>query len=62
MIYEYQCDKCSQIIKLLVKAADDEIEKKCLNCNKGKYKRIISAPGGFNLKGEGFYCNDNRSK
>lgn len=63
-IYEFQCDncECGYSYQAFVKI-NNEADKKlventiCAVCNKGKFKKLISAPGGFNLKGGGFYKN-----
>jgi putative FmdB family regulatory protein len=53
-IYEYQC-KCGKIKDVLMKMSQKDIVI-CDKCKK-KMKRIISA-ANFDLRGEGFYCND----
>ncbi|MDD5449558.1 MAG: zinc ribbon domain-containing protein [Candidatus Omnitrophica bacterium] len=55
--YEYECQKCGHIFELSqsIKAAP---VKKCPKCKADSAKRLISAGGGFILKGRGFYATD----
>ena len=55
--YEYECQKCGHTFELSqsIKAAP---VKKCPKCKKDSAKRLISAGGGFILKGSGFYATD----
>ncbi len=53
-IYEYEC-KCGEHKDVLMKMSQKDIVI-CDKCKK-KMKRIISA-ANFDLRGEGFYCND----
>lgn len=56
--YEYRCSKCNKTFDKFqsIKAAP---LKKCKYCS-GKVERVISAGGGFILKGSGFYSTDYR--
>ena len=54
-IYEYQCQKCSNIFEVFHKI-DEEFNPACPKCLAGA-RRIISATN-FILKGSGFYVND----
>ena len=54
-IYEYQCDRCSEVFEIFHKI-DDDCKVACPKCL-GPVKKLISAPN-FVLKGAGFYVND----
>lgn len=54
-IYEYQCQKCSEIAEVFLRSGEKE-PKKCEVCD-GKLKRLISN-SGFHLKGTGWYITD----
>ncbi len=54
-IYEYQCDRCSEVFEIFHKI-DDDGQVACPKCL-GPVKKLISAPN-FVLKGSGFYVND----
>ncbi len=58
-IYEYQCNKCSQVFEIFHKI-DEDCKVACPKCL-GPAKKLISAPN-FVLKGSGFYVNDYPSK
>lgn len=57
--YEYQCKKCKHEFEVFQQITEKPI-KNCPKC-KGDSQRLISAGGGFILKGSGFYATDNRS-
>lgn len=54
-IYEYQCDRCSEVFEIFHKI-DDDGQVACPKCL-GPVRKLISAPN-FVLKGAGFYVND----
>ncbi len=54
-IYEYQCDRCSEVFEIFHKI-DDDGQVACPKCL-GPVRKLISAPN-FVLKGSGFYVND----
>ena len=56
--YEYRCLKCDQIFDQFQSIKARPL-KKCKYCS-GKVERVISAGGGFILKGRGFYSTDYR--
>lgn len=58
-IYEYQCNKCSEVFEIFHKI-DEDCKVACPKCL-GPAKKLISAPN-FVLKGSGFYVNDYPSK
>ena len=58
-IYEYQCNKCSQVFEIFHKI-DEDCKVTCPKCL-GPAKKLISATN-FVLKGSGFYVNDYPSK
>jgi putative FmdB family regulatory protein len=52
--YEYQCESCSFFMEKFQSIKDDPLSD-CPNCSKSSLKRLISAGGGFTLKGGGWY-------
>jgi putative FmdB family regulatory protein len=54
-IYEYQCDRCSEIFEIFHKI-DEDCGVACPKCL-GPVRKLISATN-FVLKGSGFYVND----
>ena len=57
--YEYECSSCKFYSEVLQKISDAPL-KKCPNCTKQTFKRLISAPV-FRLKGGGWYETDFKS-
>src|SRR5215510_3463413 len=57
--YEYECSACKFYSEVLQKISDTPL-KKCPNCGKQTFKRLISAPN-FRLKGGGWYETDFKS-
>lgn len=55
--YEYECRGCGHKFELF-QSITAEAVKECPKCHKNKVKRLISAGGGFILKGSGFYATD----
>ena len=58
-IYEYQCEKCGEIIEAFQSVSDKPL-KKCSSCP-GKLHKIISQ-STFHLKGTGWYVTDYAGK
>lgn len=55
--YQYRCSECGHELEALQKMSDDAL-KTCPKCGKDALERVISAEGGFMLKGSGFYGTD----
>lgn len=53
-LYSYKCYTCDYEFEMLL-AHDDDTSPPCPNCEEQLCIRQMSAPGGFQLKGEGFY-------
>ena len=49
-LYEYKCRACGVISESLVKTWTGTLVK-CPECGAGTCDRIITAPGGYNIKG-----------
>lgn len=58
-IYEYECEKCKEVVEILQKA-DEEPQSKCEQCG-GKLNKVITN-STFHLYGPGFYTTDNKRK
>ena len=58
-IYEYQCEKCKDIVEVLQKVSDDPVEA-CEKCG-GKLSKQFNSMN-FHLYGPGFYSTDNKRK
>lgn len=56
-IYEYQCADCGHHQEFLQKISDAPLAN-CPKCNKSAFNKIISKPGAFDLKGNGWYVTD----
>ena len=56
-IFDYKCTKCGHEKELILKG--DDVDKrgrrKCPECGKKTFERLVSAPAGFDLKGDGYY-------
>ncbi|HTU68101.1 MAG TPA: FmdB family zinc ribbon protein [Steroidobacteraceae bacterium] len=57
--YEYECPHCGFRDEVLQQISDKPL-KKCPNCGKSGFKKLISAPV-FRLKGSGWYETDFKS-
>ena len=57
-LYEYECEKCG-VFEFSNKLGENL--KVCPLCQ-SKVKKLISAPGLFDLHGKGFYVNDYKKK
>lgn len=53
-IYEYTCPDCKSYFDEL-QSINDESSPPCPTCKGTNAKRKLSTPGGFNLKGSGWY-------
>jgi putative FmdB family regulatory protein len=58
-IYEYECQKCGNLIEVWQTFSDAPLTK-CEKC-KGKLRKMISQ-NSFHLKGTGWYATDYASK
>jgi putative FmdB family regulatory protein len=58
-VYEYQCEKCKDIVEALQKVSDDPLET-CEKCG-GKLSKQFNQMN-FHLYGPGFYSTDNKRK
>jgi putative FmdB family regulatory protein len=58
-VYEYQCEKCKELVEVLQKVSDDPLEK-CEKCG-GKLSKQFNQMN-FHLYGSGFYSTDNKRK
>ncbi|MBT4129081.1 MAG: zinc ribbon domain-containing protein [Nitrospina sp.] len=58
-VYEYQCEKCKDIVEVLLKVSDDPLEV-CEKCG-GKLSKQFNQMN-FHLYGPGFYSTDNKRK
>lgn len=58
-IYEYECDKCSNVCEALQKFSDPPLDA-CPECG-GPVHRIMSM-NAFHLKGQGWYVTDYKGK
>lgn len=54
-IYEYRCSSGHEL-EVYQRISDDPVTV-CPTCG-AKLERLISVPGGFDLRGPGFYVND----
>jgi putative FmdB family regulatory protein len=59
-IYEYQCTQCSHQFDALQKISDDPLTL-CPQCGQSSLQKLVSA-AGFQLKGNGWYATDFKSK
>lgn len=58
-LYEYQCEKCSQIHEVMQKFSDAPL-KECPSCQ-GSMQKLMSMTS-FALKGSGWYTTDYKRK
>lgn len=59
--YQYRCSSCGFETEVFQRMSDDALTT-CTDCGKETFERVISAEGGFMLKGSGFYSTDYCSK
>lgn len=55
--YHYRCRSCGKELEIFQKMSDNALTT-CPQCEKEELERVISAEGGFVLKGSGFYGTD----
>ena len=58
-VYEYQCEKCKEVVEVLQKVSDDPLTE-CEKCG-GKIEKLFNQMN-FHLYGPGFYSTDNKRK
>jgi len=58
-VYEYQCEKCKDVVEVLQKVSEDAVEV-CDKCG-GKLSKQFNSMN-FHLYGSGFYSTDNKRK
>ena len=51
--YTYKCLGCEKVIDVVQRMSDDRLTE-CKECS-GELKKIITATGGFQLKGKGWF-------
>lgn len=59
--YDYECDACGHEMEVF-QGINDEVLKKCPECNKKKLRRLFGTGGAIVFKGTGFYQTDYRSE
>jgi putative FmdB family regulatory protein len=55
--YQYRCSNCGNELEIVQKMSDASLTL-CPKCETESFERVISASGGFVLKGSGFYKTD----
>lgn len=60
-LYDYKCPVPDCHTKMDIFQPSTAPAPKCPTCG-AEMKKEITAPGGFNLKGSGFYQNDYKNK
>jgi putative FmdB family regulatory protein len=55
--YQYRCSNCGNELEIVQKISDASLTR-CPKCETESFERVISASGGFLLKGSGFYKTD----
>ncbi|ACF44947.1 FmdB family zinc ribbon protein [Pelodictyon phaeoclathratiforme] len=55
--YQYRCSNCGNELEIVQKISDASLTL-CPKCETESFERVISASGGFLLKGSGFYKTD----
>lgn len=55
-LFEYECKNCG-VIEFFQNRKEKDL-KVCPLCESDEIVKLMSAPGGFNFKGQGFYEND----
>lgn len=59
--YEYQCNNCGHGLEAWQKMSDDPLTE-CPECHQNALRKVLSAVGGFHLKGSGWYATDFKDK
>jgi putative FmdB family regulatory protein len=49
-IYEFKCLKCGELMEMLFKSSNDQVEMKCSACGSMSMERVISATN-FSVSG-----------
>lgn len=55
--YQYRCNSCGFETEVFQRMTESALTT-CTQCGKESFERVISAEGGFVLKGSGFYSTD----
>ena len=55
--YQYRCKQCGCEKEVFQRMTDDALTT-CPECSAEEFERVISAEGGFLLKGSGFHGTD----
>ena len=58
-VYEYQCEKCKDVVEVLQKVSDEPLTE-CEKCG-GKIAKQFNSMN-FHLYGPGFHITDNKRK
>lgn len=59
--YQYRCKNCGNELEIVQKMSDATLTL-CPECKQESFERVITAEGGFVLKGSGFYKTDYTNK
>lgn len=59
-LYSFKCQKCNYTFTVLQRF--DDPEPYCPECGSVKTDKQVTAPGGFEFKGGGFYHTDFKNK
>lgn len=59
ILSDWKCQSCGHTFEKLVDSKVDTID--CIECGESAIKQL-SAPGGFQFKGNGYYCTDFKGK
>jgi len=62
-IYEYQCLDCGKVSEIMVGVCAEPAELLCASCGGKNLEKMLSAPGGFSIKGEkgGLRCGSEKT-
>jgi putative FmdB family regulatory protein len=63
--YSYKCEKCDTItdVRMSMSETTPEIELRCEICDEDTHQvKVITASGGFQLKGKGWFGNSKTTK
>ena len=55
--YQYRCKECGREQEVFQRMTEDALTM-CPKCGEETFERVISAEGGFLLKGSGFHKSD----
>lgn len=59
--YEYECNSCGHKLEAWQKMSEDPLTE-CPQCHQAALRKVLSAVGGFHLKGSGWYATDFKDK